>query len=88
MFKLLRQPAVIALHSAEAAHHLRRECEARQIEVTQLSLATIGPRVSEAAGPGWSAIQAAATPSEAALLALAREMCEDCDALGHKPPDT
>lgn len=85
---LLRQPAVIALHSAEAAHHLRDECEMQQVDLSQLTLATIGPRVSEVAGLGWLAVQAAAVPNEAALLALACEMCKEYDALGHKPPNT
>ena len=85
---LLRQPAVIALHSAEAAHHLRDECEMQQVDLSQLTLATIGPRVSEVAGLGWLAVQAAAFPNEAALLTLACEMCKEYDALGHKPPNT
>ncbi len=85
--EMLRQPAVIAVHSAEAARHLRDECETRQIDRSQLSLAAIGPRVVETAGPGWRAARSAAAPSEAALLALACEMCKDYDALGHKPPN-
>jgi uroporphyrinogen-III synthase len=75
----LAVPAVIALHSGEAARHLREQCEARNIELAQLSLAAIGPRVAEAAGPGWRAARAAETPSETALLALAAEMCKEAD---------
>ncbi len=76
---LLNAPAVIAVHSAEAARHLREQCERRGIDLSRLSLAVIGPRVAEAAGPGWDEVQSSPNPSEQALLALAGEMCKKAD---------
>ncbi len=77
--ELIRAPSVIALHSAEAARHFRRECERNRVDISRLTLATIGPRVAEAAGAGWQQVQCAANPSEPALLALAHEMCKESD---------
>lgn len=71
----LRRPAVIVLHSAEAARHFAAECDRHGIDRAQLALATIGPRVSESAGPGWRAIAAAEEPAEMPLLAKASDLC-------------
>jgi uroporphyrinogen-III synthase len=84
MAEKLRVPTVIALHSAEAARHLREQCEARRIDRSHLSLATIGPRVADAAGPGWGTLGTAEAASEAALLALAADLCNKV-ALSHLP---
>ena len=75
--ELLRAPAVIALHSAEAARHFRAQCDSLAIDLSCLSLATIGPRVAQTAGTGWRSVLSASAPDEAALLALAGEMCEE-----------
>lgn len=79
--RLLRRPAVVALHSAEAARHFASLCPGR----SHIRLACIGPRVSEAAGTGWAAVDATAVPDDAALLALAARMCQEADggSLGH-----
>jgi len=74
---LLAKPAVVLLHSAEAARHFAYLCERGGVTRAHLSLAAIGPRVAEAAGQGWRAVAAAASPDDAALLALAREMCQE-----------
>ena len=74
--ELLRARAVVLLHSGEAARHFSAECERLGVARAALSLATIGPRVAEAAGQGWACIAAATSPDDAALLALAREMCQ------------
>lgn len=71
----LRGPAVIALHSAEAARHFAAECDRHGIDRGNLALVTIGPRVSESAGAGWRAIAAAEQPAELPLLAKARDLC-------------
>lgn len=73
---LLAAPAVILLHSAEAARHLATECDRLGLAREHLGLATIGPRVSAAAGAGWRALATAANPSESALLAKARDLCQ------------
>jgi uroporphyrinogen-III synthase len=75
--EMLGRPAVVLLHSAEAAHHFARLCDAEQLARAPLSLAALGPRIVQAAGDGWHAVEAARTPSDTALLALAREMCQD-----------
>lgn len=72
---VLAMPAVIALHSAEAARHLAAELGRLGIDRSHLALATIGTRVSAAAGAGWQAVLTADSPDEAALLAKARDLC-------------
>lgn len=74
--QMLRAPAVVMLHSGEAARHFAAECERLGVARSNLSLAAIGPRVAEAAGAGWARLELAASPDDAALLALAREMCQ------------
>lgn len=77
--KLLRTGALVLLHSAAAARHFAAECDRCVIHRGAIRLAALSARVAEAAGSGWLALRAAAEPSEAALLALARDMC-------HNPP--
>lgn len=72
----LRGGGVVLLHSAAAARHFADECERLAIPRAALSLACIGPRVAEAAGSGWATVQSAPEPTDAALLALARGMCQ------------
>ncbi|MET1754442.1 uroporphyrinogen-III synthase [Novosphingobium sp. RD2P27] len=73
----LQSPAVVLLHSGEAAAHLDTICTEAGIDRARIALAVIGPRVAPLGGQGWAALQVAAQPSDAALLALAREMCQD-----------
>ena len=75
----LRAPALVLLHSAAAARHFAAECDRAGIAREVLSLAAMGPRIAAAAGLGWRELRSAAEPSEAALLALAADMC-------HEPP--
>lgn len=72
----LGEPAVVLLHSAEAAAHFAAECARCGVARNQLTLATIGPRVTAAAGSGWHTVATAPAPSESALLAKARELCQ------------
>jgi uroporphyrinogen-III synthase len=74
---LMRRPALVLLHSAEAAHHFAGLCDAHRIDRAGLRLAAIGPRVAGAAGSGWAAIATADMPSDTAMLALARDLCQD-----------
>lgn len=70
--------AVVLLHSAAAARHFSSECARLRIDRAVISLACIGPRVAEAAGyGGWAAIASADRPDDTALLALARQMCQN-----------
>ncbi len=74
---LLRQPAIIALHSAEAAQHLTAECVRHGLRRAPLRLAALSTRIGAAAGDGWGEVAAAAMPDDKALLALARQMCQE-----------
>lgn len=74
---LLREPAIVALHSAEAAQHLTAECVRRGIRRAPIRLAALSPRIGAAAGDGWGEVAAAAMPEDKALLVLARQMCQD-----------
>ena len=73
----LRGGALVLLHSAAAARHLAGECDRLAVPRGAVSLAALGPRIAAAAGEGWCLVGAAAEPREAALLALARQMCHD-----------
>ena len=73
---LLRMPALILLHSGMAARHFAAECARVGIDRAMLRLAAIGPRVAQVAGGGWDAVVSAPRPDDAALLALAGEMCQ------------
>ena len=68
---------LVLLHSAAAARHFATECDRLAIHRGDIRLAALGQRIAEAAGAGWAALRSAAEPNEAALLALAREMCHD-----------
>jgi uroporphyrinogen-III synthase len=74
---LLAEPALVALHSAEAAHHFAAECVRNGLLRARLRLCALGPRIAAAAGDGWGEVAVAAEPSDRALLALARQMCQD-----------
>jgi len=74
---LLTGPAVVMLHSAEAARHFAEECDRLGIARGHIALATIGPRVSDAVGTGWNAVKTAQMPGDPALLALAGDMCQN-----------
>ncbi len=71
----LAGPAVVLLHSAAAAQHFAAEVDRLGLSRAAIALATIGPRVSAAAGSGWRAVRTAPQPDESALLAAAHELC-------------
>jgi uroporphyrinogen-III synthase len=75
LVQTIGRPAVVLLHSGEAARHFAHLCNRRRIDRSHIALAAIGPRVAAAAGPGWRAVAAAQIPDDAALLALAGQMC-------------
>lgn len=76
---LLAGPALALLHSGEAAAHFAHLCDAAAIDRARIRLTAIGPRVALRAGAGWADLQAAPTPDDAALLALAARMCQEAD---------
>lgn len=66
---------LVLLHSAAAARHFAAEADRIGLGRTAVRLACIGPRVAAAAGSGWAAVESAPQPNDAALLALASDMC-------------
>lgn len=77
MAQRLSGGALVLLHSATAARHFAAECGRLAVHRSDIRLAALSPRIAEAAGGGWAALRSAAAPNEAALLALARDMCHD-----------
>jgi uroporphyrinogen-III synthase len=82
---LLRSPAIVALHSAEAARHLSAQCVSHAIRRAPLRIAALSPRIAAAAGDGWGEVATAHLPDDKALLALARQMCQDPWLGAHSP---
>ena len=74
---LLKQPAIVALHSAEAARHLTAQCVTHGIKRARHRLAALSARIAAAAGDGWGEVAVAPFADDKALLALARQMCQD-----------
>jgi uroporphyrinogen-III synthase len=74
---LLQQPCIVLLHSADAAAHLAAEFTRLDLSRGQVTLATLGPRISAAAGEGWRHVADARQPNDPALLALAVQLCQD-----------
>lgn len=77
LIQLLRDPAIISAHSAEALRHLTAQCVSHGIRRAPLRIAALGQRIAQAAGDGWGEVAVAALPHDTALLALARQMCQD-----------
>ena len=68
--------ALVLLHSAATARHFAAECDRLGLPRSAIALAALGPRIAAAAGEGWGAVHTATRPDEAALLALACELCQ------------
>lgn len=73
---VLASGPVVLLHSALTASHFAAECRRCCIGREGIAVAALGPRIADAAGPGWAQIRSASSPSDAALLALASDMCQ------------
>lgn len=73
----LRGGALVLLHSAAAARHFAGECDRLELPRSAVSLAALGPRIATAAGEGWREVRSAPEPRQAALLALALQMCHE-----------
>lgn len=81
------QGVVVALHSGEAARHFTAECARLGLDRSTIALACLAPRVAEVAGQGWAEVRVAPIPQplgEAALLALARDMCQNSRLRDHR----
>jgi uroporphyrinogen-III synthase len=75
--RALERPCVVMLHSGDAAEHFAAICHEVGLDRSHIALALIGPRVLRHAKEGWASVQTATLPNDAALLALARQMCQD-----------
>ena len=74
---MLREAAVVLLHSAAAARHFASECDRLAVSRNTIALACLGPRIAAAAGDGWASVASAERPDDTALLALAARMCQN-----------
>ena len=79
----LRRPAVIALHSGEAAVHFAAEIGRLGIASADHALACLAPRIGKMAGTGWQSIEIANERTDEAVLALAGQMCQKLWLPGH-----
>ena len=79
----LQQPAVVLLHSGEAAAHFAAESVRLGVQRERISLACLAPRIGLMAGEGWQHIEIAQTRSDQAVLALAVQMCDKVSPEGH-----
>jgi uroporphyrinogen-III synthase len=68
--------ALVLLHSAATARHFAAECDRLGLARSAIALAALGARIADAAGEGWAAVHTAPRPDEAALLALASDLCQ------------
>ena len=71
----LASGGVTLLHSGAAASHFAAEYDRAGLDRSAMKLAALGPRIAHAAGSGWREVRSAAAPREAAILALALDMC-------------
>ena len=73
---LLTAKSIAALHSAAAAQRFASECRRMDVNVADVTLAALGPRIAQAAGPGWAHVAVAREPTDAALLEMIVIMCK------------
>jgi uroporphyrinogen-III synthase len=78
--------ALVLLHSAATASHFAAECDRLGLPRETVALAALGPRIAAAAQTGWRAVHTAPRPDEAALLALASQLCQDAPSIPVPPP--
>lgn len=74
--KVLRDGALVLLHSGEAAAHFATEVDRTGIDRGAIALACLAPRIAERAGKGWCRLSTADRTEDGALLAMAAQMCQ------------
>ena len=67
----------VAVHSPRAGQRLAGLVDRQGIDRAQIRIAAISEAAAAAAGGGWAKREAAETPTEAALLALAARLCDN-----------
>ncbi|MFM9935591.1 MAG: uroporphyrinogen-III synthase [Novosphingobium sp.] len=83
LVEALAEPAVVLLHSGEAAQHFAAESDRLGVRRDHLALACLAPRIGAMAGTGWQHVEIAQTRSDQAVLALAAQLCKTVSPLGH-----
>lgn len=73
----LARGAVALVHSPRAAALLTALADAAAIDRSGTVLVAISPAAATAAGPGWRGVPYAAVPTDAAMLAIARDLCDN-----------
>jgi uroporphyrinogen-III synthase len=68
---------VAAVHSPRAGKRLAQLADEAGIDRRTVRIAAISEAAGSAAGSGWERCEAAVTPDEAALLALAARLCDN-----------
>ena len=66
----------VAVHSPRAGRRLAELVDQAGIDRATIRIAAISEAAAAAAGDGWAIREAAETPDEAALLALAARLCD------------
>lgn len=69
---------VVAVHSPRAGWRLTELVDQAGIDRTSIRVAAISEAAAKAAGDGWAMCNAAETPDDPALLALAARLCDNC----------
>lgn len=74
--EMLSHDPLVLLHSGEAAAHFAAEVDRLGLARGTIALACLAPRIAQRAEKGWSMLSTAERAEDAALLALARQMCQ------------
>jgi uroporphyrinogen-III synthase len=72
---VLGKPCVALAHAAGALSDLHALLTRHGLNKCQIRVAAMSPRIAQSANSGWESLTAAPTPSDAALLALAADLC-------------
>lgn len=73
----INRGAVVLLHSPRAAALFAALTSDAGRDTGRTSIVAISPAAAQAAGPGWQSVDAAPIPTDAAMLAIARKLCEN-----------
>ncbi|MGN6155960.1 MAG: uroporphyrinogen-III synthase [Sphingomicrobium sp.] len=68
--------SVVAIHSPRAARRLGELVDSLGLERRRIAIAALSREAAAAAGSGWQEALSADRPNEAALLAIAAELCK------------
>jgi uroporphyrinogen-III synthase len=68
----------VAVHSPRAAKRLAELVDQAELDRATIRIAAISTAAASAAGAGWEACEAADSPTDRALLALAARLCDYC----------